>query len=69
MSDDLVTCLGVAHVEGFEDEAKQAEAYVRELEAKLAKAVAWIEDLTGAEWPLDEQAKRILAELKGEQDE
>lgn len=36
------------------------------LEAKLAKAVDFIEDLTGCEWPYDEDAKRILAELKGD---
>ena len=47
---------------------EQAEASIDELEAKLAKAVDFIEDLTGCEWPYNEQAKRILEELKGETD-
>ena len=38
-------------------------------EAKLAKAVEFIEDLTGCEWPYCEDAKRVLAELKGQDDE
>ena len=42
---------------------------IEELEAKLAKAVDFIEDLTGCEWPYNEDAKRILAELKGKTDE
>lgn len=33
-------------------------------EVKLAKAVAFIEDLTGHEWPIDVQAKRILAAIR-----
>ena len=45
---------------------EQAEARIEELEAELAKAVNFIEDLTGCEWPYNEDAKRILAELKGE---
>jgi hypothetical protein len=40
-----------------------------ELKAKLAKAVAFLQDQTGAEWPYDEGAKRILAELTGGNDE
>jgi hypothetical protein len=40
-----------------------------EAEAKLAKAMAFIEDLEGYQWPLDVQAKRFLAELKGETDD
>ena len=36
---------------------------------KLAKAVEFIEDLTGCEWPYCEDAKRVLAELKGQDDE
>ena len=55
----------------------QQEAYrIEELEAKLskseallAKAVEFIEDLTGCEWPYCEDAKRVLAELKGQDDE
>jgi hypothetical protein len=50
-------------------DAEEAEAYAAELEAKLAVAVSFIEDLEGHQWPLDVQAKRILAELKGEKDE
>ena len=42
---------------------------IEELEAKLAKAVEFIEDLTGCEWPYCEDAKRVLAELKGQDDE
>jgi uncharacterized protein (UPF0335 family) len=38
-------------------------------EAKLAKALEFIEDLTGCEWPYCEDAKRVLAELKGQDDE
>ena len=57
-------------------ELEQAEARIEELEAKLAKAVEFIEDLTGCEWPYCEDAKRVLAELtkersdeKGQDDE
>jgi signal transduction histidine kinase len=39
-----------------------------DLKVKLAKAVAFIEDLIGCEWPYNAQAERILAELKGEAD-
>ena len=57
-----------------QDDANEAEAYAGELEAKLAKALDFIQDLTGCEWPYDEDAKRILAELtssevKGGKDE
>ena len=45
------------------------EQRIEELEAKLEKAVDFIEDLTGCEWPYDEGAKRILAELTGGKDE
>ena len=41
---------------------------IEELEAKLAKAVDFIQDLTGCEWPYDEGAKRTLAELTGGED-
>jgi hypothetical protein len=41
---------------------------IEELEAKLAKAVEFLQDQTGAEWPYDEDAKRILAELTGGKD-
>ena len=41
----------------------EAADRIEELEAKLAKAVAFIEDLKGHQWPLDVQASRILAEL------
>ena len=50
-------------------ELEQAEARIEELEAKLAKAAEFIEDLTGCEWPYCEDAKRVLAELKGQDDE
>lgn len=39
-----------------------------DLKVKQAKAVAFIEDLIGCEWPYNAQAERILAELKGEAD-
>ncbi len=39
---------------------------IEEMETKLAKAVEFIEDLTGCEWPYCEDAKRVLAELKGQ---
>ena len=39
------------------------------VKAKLAKAMNFIEDLTGCEWPYNEDAKRTLALLKGETDE
>ena len=42
---------------------------IEELEAKLKKAVDFIQDLTGCEWPYNEDAKRILAELTGGKDE
>jgi ferritin-like protein len=50
-------------------ELEQAEARIEELEGKLAKALEFIQDLTGCEWPYCEDAKRILAELKGKTDE
>ena len=50
-------------------DAEEAEAYAAELDAKLAKAVSFIEDLEGHQWPLDVQAKRILAKLKGKKDD
>ena len=50
------------------DELIAAEGREAKLKAKLAKAVAFIEDLEGCEWPLDVQAKRFLAELKGDPD-
>lgn len=43
----------------------QAEARAERLEAKLMLAVGFIEDLKGHEWPMDVQAERILAEIKG----
>ncbi len=43
----------------------KAEARADRLEAKLMLAVGFIEDLKGHEWPLDVQAERILAEIKG----
>ena len=47
------------------------------VKGKLTKAVGFIEDLTGCEWPYCEDAKRVLAELssvscantKGQDDE
>jgi len=47
-------------------ELEQAEARIEELQAKLAKAVEFIEDLTGCEWPYCEDAKRVLAELRSD---
>ena len=44
---------------------EELEAKLSESEALLAKALDFIEDLTGCEWPYDEDAKRILAELTG----
>ena len=38
-------------------------------EAKLETAMEFIEDLTGCEWPYCEDAKEVLAELKGQEDE
>ena len=72
--------------EGFQDWKDNVRTYdrtpfeaadrIEELEAKLAKAVEFIEDLTGCEWPYCEDAKDVLAELskersdeKGETDE
>lgn len=43
--------------------AEAAEAERDALQAKLALAVAFIEDLEGCEWPINAQAKRILATL------
>lgn len=50
--------------------ASRAEWAARALaaEAKLAKALDFIEDLTECAWPYDETAKRILAELTGGKD-
>lgn len=78
MSDDLVKRLrdhiavsfdDRGHV--FEDDAlcDDAADRIEELEAKLARAVAFLQNQTGAEWPYDEGAKRILAELTGGNDE
>jgi hypothetical protein len=59
------------------DLAQMALDARKELETKLTKALEFIEDLTGCEWPYSEDAKRILAELssvscantKGQDDE
>ena len=70
MTDDLVKRLHDWENVYPEDEDKQeghlyheAADRIEELEAKLAKAVGFIEDLTGCEWPYNEDAKRTLAEL------
>ena len=76
MSDDLVKQLRNMNGGWASDEALAAADRIEELEVKLAKALDFIQDLTGCEWPYDEDAKRILAELskersdeKGEADE
>ena len=76
MSDDLVKRLRedqpvTQDMESTMQCALQDEAAdrIEELEAKLAKAVAFIEDLSECQWPLDAQAKRILAELTGGKDD
>ena len=65
-----------ARIEELEAKLKAAEEIGRafeedagQLREKLAKAVEFIEDLTGCEWPYCEDAKRVLAELKGQDDE
>jgi hypothetical protein len=50
------------------DLAQMALDARKELETKLTKALEFIEDLTGCEWPYCEDAKRALAELKGQDD-
>lgn len=50
-------------------ERAQMQERIKGLEAKLEKAVAFLKDQTGAEWPYDEGAKRTLAELTGGKDE
>lgn len=50
-------------------ERAQMQDRIKELEVKLAKALDFIQDLTVCEWPYDEDAKRILAELTGSKDE
>lgn len=57
------------HAEEFIDGVREYEERIRKLEAKLAKAVEFIEDLTGCEWPYCEDAKRVLTELKGQDNE
>ncbi|MCP4492390.1 MAG: hypothetical protein GY820_34540 [Gammaproteobacteria bacterium] len=64
-------------IEELQAQRNFAQRQVVAAEAKLARAVGFIEDLTGCEWPYNEDAKRILAELssvscanlKGERDE
>jgi len=56
-----------ARIEELEEQRNFTQGLVLKLDAKLAKAVNFIEDLTGSEWPYNEQAKRTLAELRGEQ--
>ena len=50
-------------------ERAQMQERIKGLEVKLAKALDFIQDLTGCEWPYDEDAKRILAELTGGEDD
>jgi len=61
---DRIEELSVAYVQA--DHIEELAATCDELKAKLAKAVEFIEDLTGCEWPYCEDAKRVLAELKGQ---
>jgi len=67
-------------VEACKADAREAEAYAEELEAKLAKAVGALGDIHNGEpeWPDDPQreldwcrnrAGTTLAELKGQDDE
>ena len=82
---------GLARIEELETKLKAKEKLVLALagdkidlvselagvKGKLTKAVGFIEDLTGCEWPYCEDAKRVLAELssvscantKGQDDE
>ena len=76
MSDDLMkrllqpTGLNAFTREPVQNKLNVAAANrIEELEAKLAMAVDFIEDLEGHQWPLDVQAKRVLKELKGRNDE
>ena len=68
------TCTGrqephVCPYSGEIDGVREYEGRIVELEVKLAKAVEFIEDLTGCEWPYCEDAKRVLTELKGQDNE
>ena len=58
-----------AELEYWREEADLGWDKAEERRIELAKAVNFIEDLTGCEWPYNEDAKRILAVLKGETDE
>ena len=76
MSDDLVKRLrDWEHVWPQDLDEPEGGLYLKaadrieELEAKLERAVEFIQDMTGCEWPYDEDAKRILAELTGGKDE
>ena len=51
---------------GMQKMREVGQRRIEELEAKLAKAVEFIEDLTGCEWPYCEDAKRVLAKLSKE---
>ena len=72
MSDNLVKRLQSLHKQATVERshfyvgscAKDVMHRIEELEARLAKAEEFIEDLTGCEWPYCEDAKRLLAELK-----
>ena len=68
MSDDLVKRLRSSTQFYHADcELKMACACrIEELEAKLAKVTAFLQDQTGAEWPYSEDAKDILAELRSD---
>ena len=69
--EELETQLSEARQVGKDwfEEQKKARKDANAAGAKLAKAVEFIQDLTGCEWPYDEDAKRILEELKGQHDE
>ena len=58
-----------AELEQAESDMLAGLARIEELEAKLTKALEFIEDLTGCEWPYCEDAKRALAELERQDDE
>jgi hypothetical protein len=66
---DLDTWVETADVPDLAaDRIEQLAATNEALVNALAKAVDFIEDLEGHEWPLDVQAKRILAEIRGAND-
>lgn len=55
-------------VKSLADDLIAAEGREARLKEKLEKALDFLEDLTECEWPYDEGAKCILAELTGGKD-